>query len=190
MTKHYTDAEIDALLVATEGHTPGGKNGEWYAVETAVESVPPSAGDDSNGYFPAPDEYTQETRLVITPDEPDGSDATYCRVVDLDEDGDDPDNRLIHAAPALRAVVVQLLESLRRAQLLTPESVKAVCEREGFEWDGKWWILTSANLAVERVTGWPACCVYRTTGQWTPVTNALLTIGQLEDAIAAAKGGK
>jgi hypothetical protein len=93
------------------------------------------------------------------------------------------------AAAELEAVKAQLAESIereRRAQLLTPETVKAICERAGFKRDSRWWV--SANgLAVEKRHGWNVWDFYRTTSDWRFIAVSQ-TVGQFEDAIKAAKG--
>ncbi len=92
-------------------------------------------------------------------------------------------------------------EQLRRAQLLTPDAVKAVCEREGGEsctgkygdefwcWDkfqccedddeGHGWVLLDYTVCTDDENGGEP--------DPQPVSSNLLAIGQLEDAIKQAK---
>lgn len=93
----------------------------------------------------------------------------------------------------LRAIVAQQAETIRRAQLLTPESVRATCEREGFDWNhdrGDLGMEDGRSVGVsgcERGAAWNVC---RRVDGLIDTDVDCLTVGQLEDAIAAAKEGR
>jgi hypothetical protein len=72
-------------------------------------------------------------------------------------------------------------EELRRAQLLTPETVKAVCEREGFERvDSGTGFARYRNAAKHEIVGYSDDTVSYGGKRYQ-------TVGQLEDAIAECR---
>lgn len=160
---------LDELLAATDGHTPG----PW-------EDVYAGSGD------------WEKLKEI-------GPLGLFGRSLAFSSRGDScrPDHELIKAAPAFRAAVIALREENRRAQLLTVESVKAICEREGFRDKG-----SGYNDAFEfplpgdgnGITCFPTAerrhwRIYR----WVDCRELFadcLTTGQLEDAVRLAKQTK
>lgn len=91
--------------------------------------------------------------------------------------------------------ITTLREQLRRAELLTPESVKAICERDGlsddegsdgYDPERPEYTDYGCSISVGRVGESPYWSVGDTAS--FAIGEMCLTVGQLEDAIAAAKG--